>query len=126
MEQTKTMLTTREVEKHYGIRRKTLDRRAKEGKINKYRFGESGRKVYWKKEEIEMLFMRLGKCEICGAPAIDDTAFIFACKQHRDACWELTERFVDRFPKFELWGTDDTHKFLKDGIEEIKKEFNIK
>lgn len=57
MEETKTMLTTKEVQKRYGVSRQTLDRRAQGGKINKYRFGDNGRNVYWKKEEIERLFM---------------------------------------------------------------------
>lgn len=52
----KPFLKTKEAKQLYNISRQTLDRRAEEGKINKYRFGKNGRSVYWKKSEIEQLF----------------------------------------------------------------------
>lgn len=54
----KKFLTTKEVVKLYGLSRQTLDRREQEGKISKYRFGDSGRKLFWNRTEIENLFTK--------------------------------------------------------------------
>lgn len=54
----KPFLTTKEVKDLYGISRQTLDRREEEGKISKYRFGDSGRKLFWNRTEIENLFKK--------------------------------------------------------------------
>ncbi|MBW7868879.1 MAG: helix-turn-helix domain-containing protein [Brumimicrobium sp.] len=54
----KEYLSTKEARALFGISRQTLDRRAKDGIINKYKFSEGGKSVFWKKSELRELFIR--------------------------------------------------------------------
>ncbi|RFC54877.1 helix-turn-helix domain-containing protein [Brumimicrobium aurantiacum] len=55
IERFKEVLTPTEAAEYLGVSRRTVDRAAEDGKLNKYRIN-GGQRVFYKKEELEKLF----------------------------------------------------------------------